>query len=240
VSATGDQLILARHGASEWSGSGRYQGHGPVALSALGRRQAEVLADELAERFRPARIVSSDLPRAAQTGAVVAERCGADLLKEERLREIDCGWWAGLTEAEISQRDPSTVVALARGEDPPRGGAESRKDMEKRVCSALLDLNRSEQLEGTVVVAHAYVIRAAIGMLVAHLPKRRDRFFLPVSARGTVTARDAVPISLPLLGSYCVLDPCGGGCHRHWKLRSYNSVPQNAPAAEGSQWLPTL
>ena len=38
------RLILVRHGQTEWNANGRYQGQSNVALSELGRRQAECLA----------------------------------------------------------------------------------------------------------------------------------------------------------------------------------------------------
>ena len=38
------QLLVVRHGQSEWNAIGRWQGHADPALTELGRRQAYVAA----------------------------------------------------------------------------------------------------------------------------------------------------------------------------------------------------
>ena len=57
------RLILVRHGQTEWNAGGRYQGQSNVALSELGRKQAECLASGFPVRSLDV-IYSSDLDRA--------------------------------------------------------------------------------------------------------------------------------------------------------------------------------
>jgi len=64
----GQQVVVWRHGRTEWNLAGRFQGQSDVALDAVGVAQARDSARILAA-LRPHAIVSSDLARAANTAA---------------------------------------------------------------------------------------------------------------------------------------------------------------------------
>ncbi|MBK5332301.1 MAG: histidine phosphatase family protein, partial [Ilumatobacteraceae bacterium] len=59
-------LLVVRHGQSEWNAIGRWQGHADPALSELGKRQAAVAAGSIGAVDG---IISSDLLRASETAA---------------------------------------------------------------------------------------------------------------------------------------------------------------------------
>jgi broad specificity phosphatase PhoE len=69
------ELLLVRHGETDWNAEGRLQGHTDRPLNEYGRRQAQRLADELAGEELEA-IYSSDLARARETAEIVGERSG--------------------------------------------------------------------------------------------------------------------------------------------------------------------
>jgi broad specificity phosphatase PhoE len=79
-------LVLLRHGESEWIVEGRFQGQAETPLSALGRRQAALAAERLANPHaspalpvphgRPLEIVHSPLMRTRETATAVAEAIG--------------------------------------------------------------------------------------------------------------------------------------------------------------------
>lgn len=95
-------VLLIRHGESEWNVARRTQGQTRhPRLTAQGREQASRAADltarVLAERGAGGiRVVSSDLVRARQTADVVAERLGAPVREDQRLREMALGSLEGL------------------------------------------------------------------------------------------------------------------------------------------------
>ncbi|MDQ3063232.1 MAG: histidine phosphatase family protein, partial [Acidobacteriota bacterium] len=60
------KLYLVRHGQSDGNAEGRFGGHSPTPLSALGLQQADLTAQVLAKEKINA-IYSSDLFRAVQT-----------------------------------------------------------------------------------------------------------------------------------------------------------------------------
>ena len=106
-------VLLIRHGATEWSSSGRHTGRTDIDLTDFGRDQTRRLRpvlrrilDERVERGQPgpSLICTSPLARARETAALVVP----DLAVEEvpMLAEVDYGEYEGLTIAEIREEHP--------------------------------------------------------------------------------------------------------------------------------------
>jgi 2,3-bisphosphoglycerate-dependent phosphoglycerate mutase len=93
------ELLLVRHGETDWNAEGRLQGHTDRPLTDYGRKQARGLADDLADEELEA-IYSSDLARARETAEIVGERLGLPVVLDPDLREKDWGNWEGLTAVE--------------------------------------------------------------------------------------------------------------------------------------------
>jgi glucosyl-3-phosphoglycerate phosphatase len=156
--------VLWRHGRTEWNATGRIQGQLDPPLDDLGQRQAHRAAPVLAE-LKPARIIASDLQRAAATAAVLSARIGVDVQSDPRLREIGLGQWEGLLREEVEAQFPGEFAAWMRGEDIRRGGGETYAEVGERgvasVCEALGDTH------GLVVaVTHGGTARSIIGVLL--------------------------------------------------------------------------
>jgi probable phosphoglycerate mutase len=100
------EVVVVRHGETEWSRSGRHTGRTDVPLTGEGRREAERLRERLAGR-RVARVLTSPLRRASETatlaGFPAAEPC-SDLV------EWDYGRYEGLTTHEIRGEAPGWTV----------------------------------------------------------------------------------------------------------------------------------
>ena len=99
------ELILLRHGETEWNSAGRLQGHLDSALSPEGLRQADLLAARLSSVSFHA-LYSSDLGRALETARRIATRTGHSILQDWRLRERGLGVFEGLTrdEARVARK----------------------------------------------------------------------------------------------------------------------------------------
>ena len=97
------RLILVRHGVTDWNREGRWQGRLDPSLSDTGRSEARMVAARIASDtdLRPARVLSSTLGRASETGRVIAEAVGVRVEPEPRLMEIGAGEWEGRTHAEL-------------------------------------------------------------------------------------------------------------------------------------------
>lgn len=151
------RLLLARHGETDWNRVGRWQGHADPPLNEEGRRQAAVLAEQLAADGVEA-VYSSDLRRAAETAAVVAQRLGLPVVEDPALREIDVGSWSGLTRAEVEERFPDGHARWLRGEIGHDG--ETREQLAARVVPAIERIAAAHPGQTVLVVTHGGVIRA--------------------------------------------------------------------------------
>ena len=96
------ELILVRHGETEWSASGRHTSYTDLPLTARGEDQARALRPLLAER-RIALALSSPMGRAVHT----AKLAGLDpVIIEAEMHEWEYGGYEGITTAEIHRTRP--------------------------------------------------------------------------------------------------------------------------------------
>ena len=151
-------ILIARHGQSDWNADKRWQGHSDRPLTQKGRGQAEALGARLAHIDLDA-IYSSDLRRARDTAAVVADSQGLDVRIEPDLREVDVGSWAGLTRAEAEERFPEGFARWTKGY-PGWEDGESYEAMTDRVIAAVKRIAAEHRDERVLVVSHGGPIRA--------------------------------------------------------------------------------
>src|SRR3546814_6414009 len=83
------------------------QGQLDTDLSELGVRQAAAAAKVLASRG-PRLIISSDLRRARDTAAALADQVGMGVATDRSLRETHLGEWQGLTHNEVDRSEEPT------------------------------------------------------------------------------------------------------------------------------------
>lgn len=169
-------ILLARHGESDWNRDQRWQGHADRPLTHLGREQARALADRLAATELDA-VYSSDLERARETAAIVAEPHQLPVKELPDLREVDVGSWSGLTRAEAEGRFPNAFRRWTEGEEGWDDG-ETYEQLSERVVSAVLAIAARHPRDRVLLVAHGGSIRAvhaaALGVDV-HAYRRTQR-----------------------------------------------------------------
>ena len=98
-----NELLLARHGETEWSANGRHTSRTDLPLTDNGRRLARRLAPRLADR-RFALVLTSPMRRAVETCELAG--LGEEAQVRDELREWDYGDYEGITTAEIQRRRP--------------------------------------------------------------------------------------------------------------------------------------
>ncbi|HEY1621929.1 MAG TPA: histidine phosphatase family protein [Streptosporangiaceae bacterium] len=100
------QLILLRHGETEWSRSGRHTGRTDIRLTSRGEAAAAALAPALAGRDIRA-VFTSPAGRAVRTAELAGLGLhGGGLVADPDLWEWDYGGYEGRTTAEIQQDRP--------------------------------------------------------------------------------------------------------------------------------------
>jgi len=151
------QVLLVRHGATQWSRDGRHTGRTDLPLLPEGETEARALQGKLeallGERG-PARVLCSPLARAQATCRLAGY--GDRMELDSDLMEWDYGAYEGRTTPQIQAERPGWE--LFRDGCP---GGESAADVAARVRRVIAGVRADPALEGAsvLVVAHGHVLR---------------------------------------------------------------------------------
>ena len=170
-------VVLVRHGETDWSLHLRHTGRTDVPLTEKGRREAERLGRAL--RGRPfARILSSPLTRAAETCRLSGFGERAEYLDD--LLEWDYGKYEGETTVVIRRHAPGWTIWRAGAP-----GGERPEEVGTRADRVLDEVRRTE---GDVLVfSHGHLLRVMTA-----------RWLGLISGEGRLFALD--PATLSMLG----------------------------------------
>ena len=142
------ELILVRHGETDWNRELRFQGHVDVGLNATGLEQARRVASRLAGE--PARhLYVSDLLRAQQTAQPIAQELAVATVADVALREQAFGVVDGMRVDDIKSQHPQAWEGWLRfHEDYSMPGGETMRQFHARVMDAVYRTARSLPLSG--------------------------------------------------------------------------------------------
>ncbi|MER6432590.1 MULTISPECIES: histidine phosphatase family protein [unclassified Streptomyces] len=168
-------LLLVRHGETEWSVSGRHTSWTDLPLTGHGEEQAKSLAPLLTGRTY-ALALSSPLGRAIRT----AELAGLPgVVTDPDLHEWDYGGYEGVTTAEIHRTRPDWDLWTDGVPPGPRGHpGESPAETGARADRVLarVDAALAEGTGDVVLVAHAHFLRVLTARRLG-LPPAEGRLF---------------------------------------------------------------
>ena len=152
-------LWLIRHGQSTWNVRGLAQGHHDEArLTARGEQQAAELAGELRTQNIHT-LYASDLRRALETAAPLAEALGLAVNRDARLRERSLGVLEGTASTAISPKITGLGANRVADPDARPDGGESVRDLYLRAASFAEDLAARDHPGDVAVVAHGGTLR---------------------------------------------------------------------------------
>ncbi len=130
-------LLLVRHGLSEWNLAGRWQGWADIPLAAEGEAQVLQAGPAVAGLGLTA-VVHSGMLRSERTAQLLAEGLAIDVVEAEPgLKEYDAGEWSGLTRPEIERGWPGALDAWFQGHLPATPGGESREAFAQRLLDSV-------------------------------------------------------------------------------------------------------
>jgi probable phosphomutase (TIGR03848 family) len=155
-------VVLVRHGRTPTTGAKLPGRAKDLHLSDEGRRQAERVAERIANGFKNVDAVyCSPLERTRETAAPIGKALGLKVVADKGLLECDFGEWTGanlkdlfkLPEWKIVQQYPSTFRF-------PKG--ESFLEMQARMIDAISRLRSAHAGKTIILVSHADPIKAAV------------------------------------------------------------------------------
>jgi broad specificity phosphatase PhoE len=166
----GPQLLVVRHGQTEWSRTGRHTGRTDIALTDQGRDEARSAAMTL-EGWNLQHAYSSPLQRARDTADLVSPQCG--IVLDDDLVEWDYGVYEGRTTHEISE----TITGWSVWTHEMQGGETIEQVGERadRVLERIFD----EVPAGNVAVfSHGHLLAVLIARWCQLAPLEGRRFAL--------------------------------------------------------------
>jgi broad specificity phosphatase PhoE len=169
------QIVLVRHGETEWNRVERFRGRADVPLNETGLAQAEATARRIVSEWQPAAVYSSPLSRAIQTAEAIARPLGLPVQIHRGLADIDYGRWQGLTPDEARAQWPKEVDAwYCTPQAASIPGGETLDRVRARAMEAVNKLAARHLGQTIVLVSHTVVNRA---ILLGVLGLRSNRFW---------------------------------------------------------------
>jgi probable phosphoglycerate mutase len=176
------ELFLVRHGATEWSVTGRHTGRTDLPLLPEGEEKARAVGSLLARRHF-ALVLTSPLRRARRTAELAGH---PEALVDDDLLEWDYGELEGLTTAEIRTSRPGWTVFSG-----PVPGGETLDEVATRVDRVIA---RARAVDGdTLVVAHGHVLRVLAARWCELDPVEGRRLPLATATLSVLGWEHAVP-----------------------------------------------
>jgi broad specificity phosphatase PhoE len=165
---SGAEIVLARHGETEWSRDHRHTGRTDVPLTETGREQAKALAGRLGE-WTFDRVLVSPLSRAVETCELAG--LGDRAQRRPELIELNYGDAEGVTTAQMREKVPGWSVWTH--ETP---GAEPLTAVGKRLEPILTAMR--ETPDAMAIFAHGHVLRVLAALWIGMAPAGGARLAL--------------------------------------------------------------
>lgn len=172
-------ILLVRHGETQWNREGRYQGRTDIPLSSDGEAQVRALGARLAH-LPIAAAVSSPLTRARRTAEAILAGRETKLELDAGLLEISHGAWEGqlASDIELSHAEMFGTWRSHPDVDVPAGpGAETLGDVEARAWPVLVRLCERLGPDDTGLLAAHDAVNRALLCRVLGLPLTRVWMF---------------------------------------------------------------
>jgi broad specificity phosphatase PhoE len=176
------EVVLVRHGETEWSRELKHTGSTDVPLTEQGEQQARRLADSLGGR-EFALVLSSPLRRALDT----AHLAGFEPELRDELREWDYGDYEGRRTAEIREEVPDWTIW--------RGGAPSGETIAEVGARADRVIEEIRAVDGDVLVfAHGHLLRVLAARWLGLGPDGGRLFALDAATTSTLGYERETPV----------------------------------------------
>ena len=156
------ELVIIRHGETEWNTQHRMQGHSNSNLTKLGNLQIKALGDWM-KKTTFSHVYSSDSPRARETAEAITVHSGHFLNIDKRLRERNLGIFEGLTSEEAMQKHPEIYrLFKTAGAEYVIENGESIHQLLERAFQFIEEIRINHPFQRVLLITHAGVVRVLI------------------------------------------------------------------------------
>ena len=156
------EIILIRHGETEWNSQQRMQGHSNSDLSSVGQAQIQALGQWM-NNVPFDLIYSSDSLRAKQTAEAITQFSGHELKIDLRLREKNLGVFEGLTSEEARERHPEVFrLFKTAGSKYVIDEGESTQQLQDRALEIVDEIRIKHPEKRVLLVTHGGFIRVVM------------------------------------------------------------------------------
>jgi probable phosphoglycerate mutase len=185
------ELIVLRHGETEWSRAGRHTGRTDVPLTPAGEAEGARLAPEVAARAIRA-VFTSPASRARRTAALAGL---ADAKEDPDLPEWDYGAYEGRTTTEIQAERPGW--SLWRDGVPPGDAGhpgETAAQVGARADAVLARVTPLLRDSDVALVAHGHFLRVLAARWLRLAPADGRLFRLDTGTLSTLGTEHDEPV----------------------------------------------
>jgi broad specificity phosphatase PhoE len=159
------EIILARHGETEWNVEEVFRGRADVELNETGVQQAERLAEHLSE-LKIEAVYSSPLKRALDTAEAIARRHKLKVETSPGLIDCDFGQWQGLQLQEVKNRYKELYRQWAESPHLVKIPGGESLDMVRERAMRVVNEIVARHRERVVLVSHRVVNKVLICALL--------------------------------------------------------------------------
>lgn len=157
------QIILVRHGQTEWNRVERFRGRADIPLNDTGVEQAAALAGRIARKFQPSAVYSGPLNRTVKTAEPIAKALGLTVEILGGLVDIDYGDWQGRTPEDVEVKYPGEYdVWLNHPEKARIPSGESLDGVRARALLAMEDVADRHSGQTIVLVSHKVICKVLL------------------------------------------------------------------------------
>lgn len=148
------KIYSTRHGQTDYNKNELVLGTTDLPLNETGLAQAEELAENVRKLGNIDIIIASPMLRAQTTAKAVAEKCGLEIITDERLREWDYGEYEGKSRFTDEFAESKTQFGVRMGKS-----GESLLQLSHRIYSVLDDIIEKFSGKNVLIVSHGGICR---------------------------------------------------------------------------------
>lgn len=163
------QLILVRHGETEWNITGRRNSFTDISMNEKGVRDVAKLAGYIKSAFPDAGIWSSPAKRAQESASIISADLDRSFQTLPDATEINFGRFEGKTMEELAV-EPEAALYHAWEKGARIQGVESLDEAASRAKRVFDEIMNNDPSNRSILVSHGAFIRVLICVMAINVP----------------------------------------------------------------------